>query len=117
MDTFSNVELYWRFLIALGIVLGLIGVIAWGGRWANQRGFGAFKGRSQKRLSLIDVLPLDSKHKLLLVRRDDQEHLLCLGQGTPLVVENVKALCEKESSDHIYQVLQKDASLKMVKSQ
>lgn len=44
------------------------------------------RGRTP-RLSVMDAAPVDSRRKLVLVRRDDVEHLLLIGGPTDVVVE------------------------------
>lgn len=79
--------LYLRFLLALVFVLGLIGAIAWlarrfglGGRLAPNTG-------RERRLGVVEVTTLDARRKLVLLRRDDAEHLVLLGPGQDLLVE------------------------------
>jgi flagellar protein FliO/FliZ len=68
---------YLRFLAALAFVLGLIAMLAWAARrWR----LGATPEGSARRLALVEVLPLDQRRKLVLVRCDRQEYLLLLGQ-------------------------------------
>ncbi|MBF0093115.1 MAG: FliO/MopB family protein [Alphaproteobacteria bacterium] len=81
---------YTRFVLALVFVIGLILVTGWAVR---RFGFGVhsqrFGGRQDRRLALVEALQVDPKRRLVLVRRDDVEHLLLLGGGADLVVENV----------------------------
>ena len=76
-----------RFFLAFLIVLGLIGVTAWlvrrfgGGRLSNTT-----RGR-QPRLAVIDYASVDARRRLILVRRDNVEHLLMIGGPTDVVVE------------------------------
>ena len=73
--------------LALGFVLGLIVLLAWVVRRLNLvPGMGALK-RAGKRLSVVEMTPIDVRHKLVLVRRDGAEHLLLLGAQTNVVVE------------------------------
>jgi hypothetical protein len=45
-------------------------------------------GRSaQPRLAVLDAAPVDSHRRLVLVRRDDVEHLLLIGGNTDIVIE------------------------------
>ncbi len=47
------------------------------------------KGRqAQKRLAVIEVTSLDARRRLVLVRRDDTEHLILLGNTTDLLIES-----------------------------
>lgn len=78
---------YAQAVLALIFVIGLILVAAWvvrrfgiGGRFAPPPG-------NRRRLNIVEVAPLDARHKLVMVRRDDIEHLLLIGTGDPLVVE------------------------------
>ncbi len=81
---------YLQFALALGFVLALIGVLA---LLAQRLGLGHAPRRgTQRRLAVAEVMALDAKHKLVLVRRDDVEHLIVLGPGAPAVIEmNVQA--------------------------
>jgi flagellar protein FliO/FliZ len=78
---------YLRFILALIFVIGLIGIFA---ALARRYGFGyrrpQIKGAS-RRLSLVEVMPVDTKRRLVLVRRDDTEHLILLGTTEDLLVE------------------------------
>jgi flagellar protein FliO/FliZ len=83
-----DLDLILRFLLALLVVLGLIGLFAWGARRFGLSGrFGAVAGRS-RRLRIVEVTPLDPKTRLVLVRRDEVEHLVLLGPGSSLVIES-----------------------------
>jgi len=82
-----DLESYLRFVLALIAVLGLIGLIAWAARRFGLVPGGTIGGG--RRLAVLETMPLDGKRRLVLVRRDDREHLLLLGPGTggDLVVE------------------------------
>jgi flagellar protein FliO/FliZ len=83
-----DLDLILRFLLALLVVLGLIGLFAWGARRFGLSGrFGAVVGKS-RRLRIVEVTPLDPKTRLVLLRRDDVEHLVLLGPAGSLVVES-----------------------------
>ncbi len=40
-----------------------------------------------RRLQLVEIMNIDPRTKLALVRRDDQEHLLLIGQSSSEVIE------------------------------
>ena len=46
-----------------------------------------FTPKSQKRIDVIEQTPIDAKRRLVLVRRDDVEHLLLTGGPVDIVVE------------------------------
>ncbi len=79
---------YLRFVLALVFVLGLIGGIALLGK---RLGFGnqgpSIRRTGARRLAIVESMALDAKRRVVLVRRDDSEHLLLLGTGTDLVIE------------------------------
>lgn len=76
-----------RFLVALAIVLALIAAATWFARRYLASGFiGNLGGR--RRLSIVEYAMLDGKSRLVLVRRDDTEHLLVLGPTGAVVVES-----------------------------
>lgn len=77
--------LLWTFaaLILLVIVLVIIKLV-------RSLTFGTFVagGRNRKtRLAVMDATAVDSHRRLILVRRDDIEHLLLIGGPTDLVIE------------------------------
>ena len=80
-------EIYLRFMLALIAVLGLIGGLTWA---ARRFGFGGQltpnAGKSP-RLAVVEVRTLDSRRKLVLLRRDGCEHLVMLGPNQDLHLE------------------------------
>src|SRR5690606_15185545 len=75
------------FSITLIVVLGLIALVVWLVRTFSGR-FGLTLNRSRvPRLGIVDALPIDGKRRLVLVRRDQFEHLLLIGGPADVVVE------------------------------
>ena len=83
-----EIETYLRFLAALVLVLVLIGGCAW---IARRLGFGGAlsvtKGPTA-RLAVVEVKVLDSRRKLVLLRRDAREFLVLLGPNQDLLIES-----------------------------
>jgi flagellar protein FliO/FliZ len=76
---------YLQFALALGFVLALIGVLA---LLAQRFGLGNAPARgAHRRLAVAEVMALDARHKLVLVRRDGVEHLIVLGPAAPALIE------------------------------
>jgi flagellar protein FliO/FliZ len=76
-----------NFVIAFVVVLVLIGAAAWlVRRFGATRLDAAARGR-QPRLAVIDSAAVDSRRKLVIIRRDNVEHLLMIGGATDVVVE------------------------------
>lgn len=80
---------YLRFLLSLSLILALIFAATWA---ARRWGLGLMAARPSRngirRLAVVEALPLDAKRRLVLIRRDDREHLLLLGGEADLVVES-----------------------------
>jgi hypothetical protein len=76
-----------KFFIAFAVVLALIGLTAWlVRRFGSNRLGGGARGR-QPRLAVIDAATVDGRRRLVLIRRDNVEHLLMIGGPTDVVVE------------------------------
>ncbi|TCS63031.1 FliO/MopB family protein [Varunaivibrio sulfuroxidans] len=82
---------YLRFALALVFVVALIVGLAGLARRYGFAGAAPVVARRARRLKLLEVLPLDSKRRLVLVRRDDREHLVLLGASTETVLESAPA--------------------------
>jgi flagellar protein FliO/FliZ len=84
----ADMPLAVRFFLAFLIVLGLIGATAWAVRrfGAGRLGGAGTRGR-QPRLAVVDHASVDSRRRLILVRRDNIEHLVLIGGPTDVIVE------------------------------
>src|SRR5215467_3371735 len=77
-----------KILFFVIVVLGLLALAFWllrrsgGGRLGDD----ATRGR-QPRLAVIDQATVDSRRRLVLIRRDNVEHLLIIGGPSDVVVE------------------------------
>jgi flagellar protein FliO/FliZ len=80
---------YLRPLLALMAVCCLIGLVAWVAKKSglSEKLTGATGNTTKKQLSILEVLVLDPKRRLVLVKRDTTGHLLLLGPGGDIVVE------------------------------
>lgn len=79
---------YLRFIVVLVLVIGMILGLAWAMRRFGLGGaFQATLGR-KRRLATVESAPIDGRHRLVLVRRDDVEHLLLVGPNTSQVIES-----------------------------
>jgi hypothetical protein len=76
------------FFFAFVAVLALIGLAAWLVRRfaGNRLGANTNRGR-MPRLAVIDAAAVDGRRRLVLVRRDNVEHLLMIGGPSDIVVE------------------------------
>lgn len=82
-----SMDSYLRFVAALVFVLALIGLAAWALRRLGVAPRVRARQRGERRLEIVEVAVLDARRRLVLIRRDDVEHLLILGPNSELVVE------------------------------
>ncbi len=78
---------YFKAFLGLAFVLGLILGLSY---LLKRLGFGdGLRGPlgRKRRLATVEAVMLDGRHKAILVRRDDVEHLVLLGPNTSQVIE------------------------------
>lgn len=93
-------------VFSLLIVLGLIGAIA----WLIQR-WGGLKiltnktiSKSVRRLAIRESLSVGTRHRLVLLRRDDREYLVLLGPNGDLVIDREDASAPHSDSASLARV-------------
>jgi hypothetical protein len=72
-----------EYLIVAAVVLSLLFVLTLAFRALAGRG----SGGTSSRLAVTELLEVDKNRRLVLVRRDDVEHLVLIGGGQDVVVE------------------------------
>tara|TARA_B100000989_G_C19431698_1_gene423338 strand:- start:76 stop:357 length:282 start_codon:yes stop_codon:yes gene_type:complete len=84
MDTVSLTRFGFSFLFVIGLIL----VLAWAvRRFGLEKKFQAGE-RAGKRLCIQESLMIDPRRRLVLIKRDEKEHLLLLGTNTEQVLES-----------------------------
>jgi flagellar protein FliO/FliZ len=80
---------YARFIFALLFVLALMGGLYMALQYFTNKGsLGSLKLNAKRRLKIIEVLPIDQKHKAVLISRDGvTEHLVILGASSETILE------------------------------
>jgi hypothetical protein len=77
-----------KLIVAFVIVLALIAAVLWVMRRLGAGRLGAMPSRGrQPRLAVIDAAAVDNRRRLVLIRRDNVEHLIMIGGPTDVVVE------------------------------
>jgi flagellar protein FliO/FliZ len=82
MEFFDDLSVPVKFLIAFVVALAMLGVVGY-----LMRRFSGPRGR-QPRLAVINAASVDGRRQLVLVRRDNMEHLLLIGGPTDVVIES-----------------------------
>jgi len=89
---------YIQAVLALILVVGIILALAWLlRRYGLGEGPHGPLGR-KKRIATIESTTVDSRHRLVLVRRDETEHLILVGPGDSFVVE--RGIVPQDNSQH-----------------
>ncbi len=76
-----------RFVGALAFIIGLIALCAFAAKRLGLATGGLTSMGGRKRLGVAEVKVIDAKHRLILIRRDDREHLILLGGDRDLLIE------------------------------
>lgn len=98
-------EIYIRLFVGFAFTIGLIGAVYWIARRYAGR-LGIVRPHAAGRLSVIGQIPLDTRRRVMLIKCDENEHLLLLGPNNDLVIQSSvggknfqAALKEARSSD------------------
>jgi flagellar protein FliO/FliZ len=76
-----------QYILTFIFVLILVGLAIWAVRRYARGGLGAAARGRLPRLAIVDAMVIDNRRRLVLVRRDNVEHLILIGGPTDLVVE------------------------------
>lgn len=97
MDTVSDIPSILKLFAALALVLGLMGGLALVMKKLGLSGHVA-AASGKKRLSVIEAIPLDARRRLVLLQRDNVQHLVILSANSETLIEtNIKPL---DNDDH-----------------
>ncbi len=94
MDTLSpEIPDFLRLIIALGIVLALMGGLAFLLKKLGLSQNQLIKKTDEHRLSIIESIPLDARRRLTILKCDDEEHLVILsGDGETVIKSNITSV-------------------------
>lgn len=90
-------EDYLKFFFALIFVLALMGGLA---LLLKKLGLAGDKlpGGDKRRVRVLESLPLDARRKVILLRKDDTEHLVILGPTGETVLDRTKTSDSKDTN-------------------
>jgi hypothetical protein len=74
-----------QFIFASFLVLGLLGLLAVVLKYYSSKGF---VSKSSGRVAVVETHYIDHKNRILLVKRDDVEHLLLISEGKATIIES-----------------------------
>jgi hypothetical protein len=82
-----DIAYYLLIMILLAASLVAFGVLARGYLSGNLAAFLMFAPRPEPRIDVVEQSSIDGKRKLVLIRRDDVEHLIMTGGPVDVVIE------------------------------
>lgn len=83
MDVVSYTQYLLGAVVVLALLFALSAILKRAAESPRLR-----KWRAGRRLEIVEAIGLDPRRRLVLVRRDNVEHLLLTGGGTDVVVES-----------------------------
>ena len=81
-----------RFMFASILVLGLIGLMYMALKYLAASGkFSQMNSKAgEGRIEVLETRYLDAKRRLILVRRDQRQHLILLADGRETLIESIE---------------------------
>ncbi len=98
MDWFLLIKAAMALIFVLGLLFLTIGSL----KYLEDRGIkGMFNKNApkRKRLEVLEFKRLDGKNALVLIRRDEAEHLLLIGSSAQVIEKNISQT-KQESNNH-----------------
>lgn len=83
MESAMLLKTFFAFTLVMALMFGF----AWFLKRIGLSGQSMLPG-AKRRLKIVEFLPLDNRRKLVIVRRDNKDHLLVLGPSGETVVES-----------------------------
>lgn len=75
-----------KFIGAFVFVIGAMFLLSWALKRAGIAGHIMRTGQ-KRRLQLVESMPVDARRRVVLIKRDDREHLVLLGPDHAAVIE------------------------------
>jgi len=94
MDTGYYLKAIFALLFVIGLIAGTSFILK---RFSLDKHL--LKNNKKKRLSVKEMLPLDARRRVILIERDNKEHLILLGHNSDIVIESNITPIENESSE------------------
>ena len=92
-----------KAVVSLLFVLGLLFITLWAIKYielhsASSRFFK--KLNNKKRLEVVEIKRIDGRNALVLIRRDDKEHLLLIGTSSQIIETNILSEGQKNDKEN-----------------
>ncbi len=110
MPTDLNNLVYYAIVLVFVIALIVIGArLLKGSKSAGDSKAGSFLRGRDRRLGVVEAVSVDGRRKLILLRRDNVEHLIMTGGPVDLLIEN--AIQVSQPAEHAFDTKTDDGSV------
>lgn len=96
MTTADYLNTFAALIFVLALMVGMYIIL----RKFNLGHASAVRTPKDRRLNIEEIMPVDSRRKAVLVRRDNKEHLVILSTSGETVIETGIDSPQPENSDH-----------------
>lgn len=87
MDGVDPFRIVFSFLLVVGLIGACAGVLKW---YIKKHPGGIPFQKDGARLKILETRMIDAKRKLVLIQRDEQEHLLLLSPSGEMLIEKIE---------------------------
>lgn len=99
IETIDQLPIFFRMVASLIVVIALMGGLAMLIKRLGLTNLPAINKTDNPRLKVVERIPLDPRRQLILISRDQQEHLILLGHENETVIEgNIKPTAKTKAS-------------------
>jgi flagellar biogenesis protein FliO len=85
----TSLSSFLQIIAALGFVVGLMALLGFAiRRWGAHLGLPVMAPLARnRRLQIVEMLPLDNRNKLVIFRRDNVHHTVLIGPSSTTIIE------------------------------
>lgn len=98
-----DIMLIIKAIVSLVFVLGLLFISLWAIKYIELKSASSRflkKINAKKRLEIIEIKRIDSRNSLVLIRCDQQEHLLLIGPSSQIIETHIQAAPAENKGKH-----------------
>lgn len=92
-----------KAIVSLLFVLGLLFLTLWAIKYIEVHGACSrfFKKMDkQRRLNIVEIKRIDSRNSLVLIQRDNKQHLLLIGPSSQIIETNISPTGQKHEKEN-----------------
>lgn len=87
MESVSFFPYFLSLIFVLGLIMGVAWLMARSG-FTTGTWFKSLNAGKNRRLEILETMPLDARRRVVIFRRDDKEHVLIIGATSEHILES-----------------------------